>query len=177
MSRNWKQKRSVTAAALIEAADILEREARDLRERAKAEAAQYAADRARLDLPHAIKHYIERLGLGDEHDLALKRAGDEFGVGVHLLKHAILENERAMRAYHLWKRNRRILALAHRYSNQELAEKFDLSPGRISQIIGVAVGRTSPSGHLEKRFLIPDAALLPHERSNQKALKRRRAGD
>ena len=169
-------KQCVVASALKAAADQLEREAADLRRQAERKTRLYQQERARRDLPKAVKHYMRRLELGDDHTAAIRQTMQAFTVRRETLAAAIFENERAMRAYYRWKRNRRIVALAARYTNIELAEKFGLSAGRISQIIGVAWGRGHASGHREKRFLIPDADLLAHHRSNQRALKRRKQG-
>ena len=171
MSTNYKRKQCVVANALIDAADQLEREAAALRREAAAKNRTYQQERRRRDMPSAIKHYIERLGLGCSHDAAIRQSCQQFGLRRETLAAAIHENERAMRAYRRWKRNRRIVVLAERYSNIQLAEKFGLSPGRISQIIGDAFGRTSRDGHSAPKFLIPDTDLLPHVRANQRALR------
>lgn len=173
MNKTWHKKQCVVAVALQEAADVLEREAAELRREAIKREDAYLRQRRRQDLPAAIKLYIQHLTLGHDHRNALKSAANRFSVPEITLQHAVFENEKAMRAYYLWKRNRRIVTLAERYSNRELAQKFNLSEGRISQIIGIAFGRTSASGHRKKRYLIPDADLLPHHRANQRALKRR----
>ena len=171
MSTNYQRKQCVVAIALSDAADQLEREAAQLRQEAASRNRLYQHQRSVRDLPSAIKLYVQLLELGRDHNGAIRETGQRFSLRRETLAAAIHANERAMRAYHRWKRNRRIVVLAQRYSNIELAEKFGLSPGRISQIIGDAYGRTSRDGHKEPKFLIPDTDLLPHHRSNQKAIK------
>lgn len=173
MSTNWQKKQCVVAAALNDAADTLEREAADLRREAQTRKRAYERQRSLKDLPSAIKHYIQLVDGGSSHENAIRISSAQFNLNRQTLGAAIFQNERAMRAYYRWKRDRRILTLAQRYSNEELADKFDLSAGRISQIIGKAWGRTSASGHQGKQFLIPDNELLSHHRANQRALKRR----
>ena len=173
MSNNFQRKQCAIAAALKGAADEMEREAAELRREAEARNRLYQHQRRVRDLPSAIKLYVQSLELGRDHDGALREAGARFRLPRQTLIAGIHENERAMRAYRRWKRNRRIVVLAERYSNIELAEKFGLSPGRISQIIGAAFGRTSRNGHRAPKFLVPDTDLLPHHRANQRALKRR----
>lgn len=118
----------IAAAALESEISRMRREADELRRDAK-------SDARRRELRDIWKRVTELVDRGLDEELARGTVATRLDVSRETVDYWMQRAERQIAAMKKWRRDRRIILMAHTRSNTEIAELFQLHPVTVSKII------------------------------------------